>query len=285
MKKALVLLLVLALMLTGFYARAEALVGGIVQLSDSYTGHISQYTIYFTLGTQLDVLDTITLTFPGDTTFTQIGDIKNSVRIDGAITPTSALVGAPIITITVPSILTAATHFITIYSSAGIKNPTSIGGNKQIQIATNKEAAALSQAYSIISAFYDVGVTISPSPGTAGNSSQFTIYFTAPVLMNAGSYIYIDFPPETTLPSSTDANARKNYIVINGTSYPNYVSTSGTRLQVRLSAQISPNSNSTIVIDQNFGILHPLRTDYNCSLTFILKCEWVNNACLNHLKS
>jgi len=90
MKKALVLLLVLALMLTGFYARAEALVGGIVQLSDSYTGHISQYTIYFTLGTQLDVLDTITLTFPGDTTFTQIGDIKNSVRIDGAITPTSA---------------------------------------------------------------------------------------------------------------------------------------------------------------------------------------------------
>jgi hypothetical protein len=262
LNKLVVLALIVALLPLGFVRNANALTGGIVQLSDTYTGHISQYMIYFGLGTALQNGDTITLVFPTDTTFTQSGDLKNYVKIDSTLTPTSAVVSGTTLTITVPQDIPIGTHHILILQSAGVKNPVS-PGNKQIQISTSRESTAVnSSTYTINTAFYDVGVAISPSPGSAGNPSTFVIYFTSPLQLNAGSYIYIDFPQGTTLPGSSDANARKNYIVVNGT-YPLSVSTSQTRLSIQISAQIPANYPSQITISDSFGILQPLTTDYN----------------------
>jgi hypothetical protein len=76
--------------------------------------------IYFGLGTALQNGDTITLVFPTDTTFTQSGDLKNYVKIDSTLTPTSAVVSGTTLTITVPQDIPIGTHHTQIFVNSVI---------------------------------------------------------------------------------------------------------------------------------------------------------------------
>ena len=107
MKKALVLLLVLALMLTGFYAKVEAITGLSVTPSPNTAGSTAAYTITFTMANPVPAsTGWITLTFPSGFTVPS-GPINTSyvtVQAGGSISLASVTGSGQQITI-VPSVL------------------------------------------------------------------------------------------------------------------------------------------------------------------------------------
>jgi len=250
MKKALVLLLVLALMLTGFYAKAKAITGLTVTPSPNTAGATAAYTITFTMANTLPAGGTINITlFTGFTVPLSI--IPTTVSVNG-VPATSVIPSGQVITITPSQAggLPSGYTYIYITTGAGIINPTT-GGSYPVIVGTSVGGEfPLSFPVSIASAVSSVSVSVDPL--NAGSTASYSVFFTANVSLTTSHYINIDFPSGTTFPSTVSYSL----ITVNGYTCT-YAYISGYRLQIRVPLAITAPSSIYVYIPSTVGISNP----------------------------
>jgi len=259
MKKALVLLLIVALLPLGFVGKTKAtIIVTSVTAFPNTAGSFAAYAIYFTMLNPVPALTgSITLTFPvgfvvptGPISTSYVSVQTGSLISLATVTGTGA--GQQIII--VPSVLIPnGPVYINISLSANIKNPTA-GGTYTNQFLVANSTGELFGAGSITiqSAVQNVNVTVNPL--NAGSVADYTIWFTPGITLPLNNYIYIDFPAGSSIPSSIQASL----ITVNF-SYPcSYVTKfSDTRIQIRTPLQLNAGVNAVVTIPQTVGITNP----------------------------
>jgi len=254
MKKALVLLLVLAIMLTGFYGKAKAITGASITASPNTAGSTAMYTISFSLSNPIPAGGFINVLFPS-AFYVPTTISPASVLVTGA-QPTNVTVSGNLITIypSQPGGLSGGYNYMYIYNSSGIKNPTA-GGTYTITLSTSVsgEASAYPQV-SIASAVSNVTVNVNPL--NVGSAADYSILFNPNIALTQNvDYIYVEFPAGSTIPS----DIQNKYIQVNGQpcSYGSVSIVSGTKIQIRTPVPLTATYNASIFIPQSVGILNP----------------------------
>jgi hypothetical protein len=253
MKKALVLLLVLALMLTGFYGKAKAITGLTVTPSPNTAGSTAVYTITFTMANALPAGGTINITFTGFTVPVSIAN--TAVSVNGAYAASVTPSGLTIII--TPSQLTgipAGYVYVYIAYTAGIKNP-STGGSYPVTVGTSVGGETpLSIPVSIASAVSSVFVNVNPL--NAGSTADYWIQFTpGTALVQNTDYIFVEFPAGSTIPTTIPCSL----VTVNGVpcSCGTVTKASNTKIQIRTPVQLIAGNNCAISIPQSVGITNP----------------------------
>ena len=256
MKKALVLLLMLALMLTGFYGKAKAITSVSVTASPNTAGSLAAYSISFMMQNPVPALTgSITLTFPAGF-IVPSGAINVSyvtVQAGSIISLVSVTGSGQQVTIVPSSIMSAGPVWINISLTAGIRNPTAGGAyTNQFLVANSTGELFGAGSITIQSAIQNVNVSVNPL--NAGSVADYTIWFTPGITLPQNNYIYIDFPIGSTIPSSIQASL----ITVNF-SYPcsSVSKVSDTRLQIRTPVQLNAGVNAVVTIPQTAGITNP----------------------------
>jgi len=254
MKKALVLLLVLAVMLTGFYGKVKALTAASVSANPNTTGSVTAYTFTITLGSNLTTSDDVYIVFPTEFTV-PLGSITSSVTIGGSPV-TSADCSSQTVTIR-PSGSISGTITLVISSFAVIRNPYTLPGSASsytytdFKISTSKETTQYYFPLAIYQGVRDLGLTVTPS--SAGDIANYYITFTPNINHVAGDYVFIDFPSDTTIPSTF----QPSYIYVNSSQCSNVTRWSSTRLQIVLPTPLNAGAPANINIYLGFGIHNP----------------------------
>jgi len=177
MKKALVLLLVLALMLTGFYGKAKGINSPVtVTAYPNTAGSYATFTITFTMINLVPAsTGWITLTFPLGFTVPS-GPINTSyvtVQAGGFISLVSVTGSGQQITI-VPSVLmNSGPVYISISNLAYIRNPAAGGTYPNFLVANSTGEPAGTGSIIIQSAVQNVNVLVNPL--NAGSVADYTI--------------------------------------------------------------------------------------------------------------
>jgi hypothetical protein len=252
MKKALVLMLVLALMLTGFYGKAEAITGLSVTPSPNTAGSIAAYTITFTMANPLPASGTINITFIGFTVPLSI--TYTTVSVNG-FPATSVISSGSMITITPSQAggLPSGYTYIYISIGAGIRNPTT-GGSYPVIVGTSVGGETpLSIPVSIASAASSVFVTVNPL--NAGSTADYYIQFIPGITLPLSNYIYVEFPTGSTIPSTISCNL----VTVNGApcSCGTVTRVSATKIQIGTPVVLTAGYNCAISIPQSVGITNP----------------------------
>jgi len=253
MKKALVLLLVLALMLTGFYGKAKAITGLVVTPSPNTAGSTAAYTITFTMANPLPAGGTINIIFTGFTVPLSIAN--TAVQVNGAyatsVTPSGQTI---IITPSQSTGIPAGYVYVYILNTAGIRNP-STGGNYPVTVGTSVGGETpLSVGVPIASAVSNVFVTVNPL--NAGSAADYWIQFTpGTALVQNTDYIFVEFPAGSTIPSTISCNL----VTVNGTpcSCGTVIRVSNTKIQIRTPVALNAGFSAAISIPQAVGIQNP----------------------------
>lgn len=255
MKKALVLLLIVALLPLSFVGKTKAIQINNITASPSTAGATAYYTFGFQMTNPVPAsTGSISIIFPSGFTVPQ-GPINPSyitVNAGGNIALASATGSSLTLTIVPSAQIPLGYVYVYISNQANFKNP-SIGGTYTFTISTSTPGEPAGHADLLIqSAVQNVSVTVTPL--NAGGYSNYTIWFNPGVALSQNiDSIYIDFPTGTTLPTSIQANL----ITVNGAQCSYVTQTGGTRLQIRTPLYIPQGANTYINIPQTFGIINP----------------------------
>jgi hypothetical protein len=252
MKKLLVAMLVLALMLMGFYGKTEAFTTPGIWASSNTAGAYASYTIGSTMSNPVPSGSSITVTFqtgftvPSGTINTSFVTVQTGVTI-----PLTSVTGSAN-SITIVPASTIASGYLTIYfsSTVGIRNPI-VGGNYSIMVTNSTGDPLGVGSLAIQSAVSSVFVTVSPL--NAGSTADYWVYFTPGITVPLSNYIYVEFPTGSTIPSSIQSNL----IIVNGLSSPSVTLVSGTKIQIMTPVQLTAGQNCAISIPQTVGIANP----------------------------
>jgi hypothetical protein len=254
MKKALVLLLIVALLPLSFVYGVKALSALTVNANPNTVNQVATYTLTFNTTYGVDTSHHITIAFP-------------SVFYVPASIPASTIYinGQPITSIVIPSgtsiVITPPVNvgtycYITIYSSAGVKNsPT--GGPYLISVTTDtplENPNTIFQTLSIQSAIQYV--TVSVNPNTAGSAADYWINFTPGVALTASvDYIYVNFPAGSTIPSTIQCNL----VTVDGQQCTcgTVTKEADTRIRIRVPVNLGAGVGHVIYIPASVGILNP----------------------------
>lgn len=251
MKKALVLLLVLAVMLTGFYGKAKAITGLTVTPSPNTAGSIAVYTITFSMANPLPVGGTINITFTGFTVPLSI--TPTTVSVNG-FPATSVMPSGQTITITPSQAggLPSGYTYIYITTGAGIRNPTPGGITYPVVVGTSVVGEPpFSVGVPIASAVSNVFVTVNPL--NAGSTADYWIQFTPGITLPQNNYIFVEFPANSTIPSSIQSSL----ITVNGVPSSSVTLVSGKKIQIRTPVQLVAGYNCAVSIPSTVGIVNP----------------------------
>jgi hypothetical protein len=200
----------------------------------------------------VDTSHHITIIFPaGFTVPTPIP--TNSIQINGQY-PTSISVSGTSITLA-PSQAVGTYCYIMIYSSAGIRNP-STGGSYQIIVSTDtpSENPSSTPFYLTIQTALQ-NVTVSVNPNTAGSAADYWINFTPGAALFAGDYIYVNFPTGSTIPTAIACNL----ITVDGSlcACGTVVRETDTRISIRVPISLNAGVNHVVHIPVAVNILNP----------------------------
>jgi len=252
LKKIFVMLMIVALLPLGFVGTTKALSNLNVTASPNSVGQAASYTLTFYTTLGVDTAHHITISFPMG--FTVPASIPtNTIQVNGQY-PTAVSVSGTSITLT-PSVAVGTYCYIVIYSTAGIRNPVT-GGSYMISVYTDTTGESPNTSFyylQIQSALQNV--TVSVNPNTAGSAADFWINFTPGVALNAGDYIYINFPAGTTIPSSIPCNL----ITVDGSvcTCGTVVRESETRISIRTPINLSMSVSHVVHIPVGVGITNP----------------------------
>lgn len=249
-KKVLVLLLIVALLPLGFVGKAKAITGLTVTPSPTTAGSIATYTIAFTLANPLPAGGSISITMAS---FNIPSSIPNTSIYVNGLPVTSVSISTPTITInpSQASGLPAGYTYIVIYSTAGVRNP-STGGSYPVTVATSVVGEVPLTVYVPITSAIS-GVYVSVNPLNAGSTAEYIIQFTPGVTLPASYYIYIEFPAGSTIPTSMQSSL----VTVNGVSSTGVSIVSGMKIQVRTPVQLTAGYNCVVSIPQTVGIANP----------------------------
>ncbi len=246
---SLLALLICILMFSGI-GTAYALTVTSVTANPNTPGANATYIIKLSIEQPLTAnTDYIKINFsPGFTVPASIS--TGAVRINGNI-PHSITVDGLALYIYPSQNLSASPVDIYIYSSAGIKNPSTGGRSYPITFSTSKETTTVS--YNLYIQLAVRNLTVSVSPNGTGSYATYTISFIPNISLATTDYIYIEFPYDTSLPNNINAS----YITING--YPcSYVTKEGNlKLDIHPPFGMNANYTFTIIIKDQFGIRNP----------------------------
>lgn len=252
MKKLLVLLLVLALMLTGFYGKAEAITGLSVTPSPNTAGSTAAYTITFTMANPLPVGGTINITFTG---FTVPLSITNTTVSVNGFPATSVISSGSMITITPSQAggLPSGYTYIYISTGAGIRNPAS-GGSYPVTVWTSVVGEG-AQLISVTIASAASNVFVNVNPLNAGSTADYYIQFIPGITLPQNNYIYVEFPTGSTIPTTIPCSL----VTVNGQpcACGSVTKISATKIQIGTPVQLIVGNNCAISIPQSVGITNP----------------------------
>lgn len=252
MKKVLVLMLVLALMLTGFYGKAEAITGLSVTPSPNTAGSIAAYTITFTMANALPAGGTISITFTG---FTVPVSIANTAVSVNGFPATSVISSGSMITITPSQAggLPSGYTYISISTGAGIRNPAS-GGSYPVTVWTSVVGEG-AQPISVMIASAASSVFVNVNPLNAGSTADYYIQFIPGITLPQNNYIYVEFPTGSTIPTTIPCSL----VTVNGQPCVcgSVTKISATKIQIRTPVQLTAGYNCAISIPQSVGITNP----------------------------
>jgi len=255
MKKVLVLMLVLALMLTEFYGKAEAITGLSVTPSPNTANQIAAFTISFTLQQPLPAGGTINITL---NSFTVPGPtLPNSTVLVNYQNPTNVTVSGPLITITPFQSGLSGYVYIIILNSANIRNPATGGISYPVTVGTSvSPAVEPPQTIWVPIASAVSGVSVYVNPLNAGSAADYYIQFTpGTALVQNTDYIFVEFPAGSTIPSTISCNL----VTVNGApcSCGTVTRVSNTKIQIITPVPLNAGSNTAISIPQAVGVQNP----------------------------
>jgi hypothetical protein len=252
LKKVFVMLMIVALLPLGFAHGVKALSQLSVSASPNTVSQNASYSLTFNTTLGVDTSHHITIIFPaGFTVPTPIP--TNSIQINGQY-PSSVSVSGTSITLA-PSQNVGTYCYIMIYSSAGIRNP-STGGSYQITVSTDTPSETPNTVVYYLSIQTALqNVTVSVNPNTAGSAADFWINFTPGVALFAGDYIYINFPTGSTIPTSIACNL----ITVDGNlcACGTVVRETDTRISIRVPISLNAGINHVVHIPVGVNILNP----------------------------
>jgi len=256
MKKALILLLVLALMLTGFYGKAKATSSlSVVAISLSVVaipatvGSLAYYQISFPITNPIPAGGNIIIYFSGFTVPT--GNIPISyVTLSGATISAITGTAGGSITITLLTALSSGTVSLFISDAVGIHNPAT--ANTYTVYAVTSAGDVAIGSLTITGTAQTVSVTVSPL--NAGSVAYYSVQFTPGIALLAYTdYIYITFPTGSIIPSTIPSSS----ITVNGYASPSVTLYYGTIIRITVPIAIAAGNPCTIYIPPTVGIQNP----------------------------
>lgn len=239
-----------------------------VVLSPTTVNTTSQYTVSFSVGNTGALTSgssTITLTFPSDTkipaSITSGGNIKvNGSNVSGTIT--TDVVNRTIVLTTPVAVANSGSVSVLIASSAGIKNPTSIGSSFVIAANTSVETTPKNSNTYSTTASTITAPTVALVSQQPGVSTQNTVTFNvgaAGELVANSSTITVDFPDAT---SFNEAQITAGSITVNGTSVSQTPSVNTTTKTITITSPTTIADNGSVTVVFNSGISNPSTSNY-----------------------
>ncbi|MCX8095537.1 MAG: copper amine oxidase N-terminal domain-containing protein [Caldisericia bacterium] len=234
-----------------------------VDVNPPYAGSPAEYNIRFNLGPNGGVIggvDSVTIIFPFDT-FIPFGPPYFGALINGYPVSISYVSLRTIRLIFPYSLSNGSFVIITFPLNIGIINPSK-SGTYNLQVYTSKEPTPVTSLpytiyYSVISR-----PKVEVEPNVVDTEAKYTIEFntgTAGALIKDYDVITIKFPDDTYIPGVAD----KNEVTINGFNPSDLIISTGRKITLKVSINISNNSSVKIVFTDKFGIKNPTKSgDY-----------------------
>ncbi len=253
MKKALVLLLIVALLPLGFVGKTKAIYNYSVTANPNTVNSQAEYNFVFYLDNAHDATDQIIINFPSvfivPTNFTS-DKITIYQPPATSFSPSVVSISGTQIAITIGQSLNAGYCNLRILSTAGVRNPPNPSMYNVTLSITNETTPTVFIPLQIISAVSGVSVTLDSY--NAGSTASYNVFFNINVSLTTSHYIYIDFPAGTTFPSTIQSNL----ITVNGYTC-SYVLRSGNQLQIRVPQAITAPASVFVYIPSTVGIANP----------------------------
>lgn len=238
-----------------------------VTVSPNSAGAAANYIIQFITGSSgaLAAGNAVSIIFPAGTVVPYYAS-GSYITINGyACTTTSS---GTTLTIYVPSGLSIGNSswvYVSISSSFGIINPTSVG-TYTLQVSTSKDTIpATSNSYSITGTSVS-NLLVTVTPATRGTNAAYNFTFTTSssgALTAASDKINIGFASQFVVPSYITAGN----VTVNGTQ-ANYVTVSGDNVAITVPVYISSSASVTVSISTGANITNPPTSgDYDISLS------------------
>lgn len=253
MKKALVLLLIVALLPLSFVGKTRAIYNASVSANPNTVNSQAEYNFVFYFNNSHSASDQIIINFPeGFVVPTFIADKITIYQPPAAsFNPSGVSISGNQITITIGQPLNAGYCNLRILSTALVRNPpTPSTYYVNLNIPSETQNPNPNIPLEIISAVSSVSVIVDPL--NAGSTANYTVFFTINVSLTTSHYINLNFPSGTTFPSAI----QYNLITVNGSTC-SYVLRSGNQLQIRVPQAITAPASIVVYIPSTVGIANP----------------------------